>query len=235
MPSIFIFLIILIIFSNVLSKKKIIYLIRHGSKNFNSIKESLNYVDFVHCISAGEFLSKEKIGKIHYSPGAKQSAKYVANQHIGKVEIIEDPLINDISWGIYENKTYQEAFRDDKGGDFIYHPEQLIIPEGETFYSLMNRLRLFLIKFWESEETECTIVSHGNIINIFSLMFLQAPLEKFWSMYITQCGVSKVQMKSIYSFVIEYWNANYFQKEGEERYFRDKLDYLETIYQQMKK
>ena len=82
----------------------------------------------------------------------------------------------------------------------------------------MNRLRLFFVKFWESDEQECTIVSHGAITNILSLMFLQAPLEKFWSMYMSACGVSKVQMKSIYSFTIEYWNANYFLKEGEKKY-----------------
>jgi hypothetical protein len=51
-------------------------------------------------------------------------------------------------------------------------------------------------------------------------MFLQAPLEKFWSMYMSACGVSKVQMKSIYSFTIEYWNANHFLKEGEKKYLK---------------
>ena len=74
----------------------------------------------------------------------------------------------------------------------------------------MDRLRLFFVKFWESDENEFTIVSHGAITNILSLMFLQAPLEKFWNMYISTWGVSKIQMKSIYSFAIEYWNANHF-------------------------
>ena len=34
------------------------------------------------------------------------------------------------------------------------------------------------------------------------------------------CGVTKVQMKSIYSFTIEYWNDNYFLKEGEIEIFK---------------
>ena len=79
----------------------------------------------------------------------------------------------------------------------------------------MDRLRLFFVKFRESDENECTIVSHGAITNILSLIFLQAPLEKFWSMYISACGVSKIQMKSIYSFTIEYRNDNHFFAEGE--------------------
>jgi len=129
--------------------------------------------------------------------------------------MVEEPLLIDISWGVYEGKTYQEAFGDEKGGDYMFHPEKLIIPEGETFYSVMNRLRLFFVKFWESDENECTIVSHGAITNILSLMVLQAPLEKFWTMYMSACGVSKIQMKSIYSFTVEYWNANHFLKNGE--------------------
>ena len=141
--------------------------------------------------------------------------------------MVEEPLLIDISWGVYEGKTYQEAFGDETGGDYMFHPEKLNIPEGETFYSVMDRLRLFFIKFWESDEEECTIVSHGAITNILSLMFLQAPLEKFWSMYMSACGVSKIQMKSIYSFTVEYWNANHFLKKDYNKpsfNFRDLLE-----------
>ena len=212
-------------------KKKIIYLVRHGETNFNTdpvprvrgrINVPLNDEGIAHCKGAGDFLANENIGKIYYSavPRAKQSAECIAEQHSSKVEMIEDPLVIDISWGVYEGKTYQEAFGDEKGGDYMFHPEKLIIPEGETFYSVMSRLRLFFVRFWESDEEVCTIVSHGAITNILSLMFLQAPLEKFWSMYMSACGVSKVQMKSIYSFTIEYWNANYFLKEGEKKYLK---------------
>ena len=131
--------------------------------------------------------------------------------------MVGQPLLIDISFGTYEGKTYQEAFGNEKGGDLILHPEKLIIPEGETFYSVMDRLRLFFVKFWESDEEVCTIVSHDSIINILSLMFLQAPLEKFWSMQMNPCSVSKIQMNSIYSFNIEYWNFNNFIQENEKK------------------
>ena len=49
----------------------------------------------------------------------------------------------------------------------------------ETFYAVMNRLRLFFVKFWESDEEVCTIVSYGSIMNILNIMVLQAPLENF--------------------------------------------------------
>ena len=93
--------------------------------------------------------------------------------------MVEEPLVIEISFVTYEGKTYQEAFGNEKGGDLILHPEKLIIPEGETFYAVMKRLRLFFVKLWESNEEVCTIVFHGSIMNILSLMILQAPLEKF--------------------------------------------------------
>ena len=209
-------------------KKKIIYLIRNGETNFNSDSINrvsgrtnipLNDLGVAHCKATGEFLSNQNIGKIYYSSilRAKQSAEYIAKQHKTQVEMVEEPLVIDVSFGTYEGKTYQEAFGNEKGGDLLLHPEKLIIPEGETFYAVMDRLRLFFVKFWESDEEVCTIVSHSSIMNVLSLMLLQSPLEKFWSMHMSPCGVSKVQMNSIYSFTVEYWNANNFLQEVEKK------------------
>ena len=230
------FIFIILFLSTILSpaysqKKKTIYLIRHGETDFNTdpvprvrvrINVPLNDIGVAHCRAAGDFLSNDNIGKIYYSeiPRARQSAECVAQQHKTKVDMIEEPLVIDISWGIFEGKTYLEAFGDEKGGDLVFHPERLIVPEGDTFYAVMDRLRRFFIKFWESDEEICTIVTHGAVTNVMSLMFLQAPLEMFNAMYMSACGVSKIQMKSIYDFTIEYWNAKYFLKDGEKKYLK---------------
>ena len=112
---------LLVVLSFVYSeKKKIIYLIRHGETNFNTdpvpkvrgrISVLLNDEVIAHCKAAGDFLANEKIGKIYYSevPRAKQSAESVAQQHSTPVEMVKDPLVIDISWGVYEGKTYQEV------------------------------------------------------------------------------------------------------------------------------
>ena len=216
-----IFVVFIAFLSQVYSqKKKTIYILRHGETNFNTdpvprvrgrINVPLNDIGIAHCKAAGDFLANENIGKVYYSeiPRARQSAECVVQQHKTKVEMVEEPLVIDISWGIFEGKTYMEAFGDEKGGDLVFHPERLIVPEGDTFYSVMDRLRRFFVKFWESDEEVCTIVTHGAVTNVMSLMFLQAPLEMFNAMYMSACGVSKIQMKSIYDFTIEYWNAKY--------------------------
>ena len=229
MRNILVFLSLLSLVSLTTSEKiKTIYLVRNGETTFSTdanlrvggrINTPLNDLGVAHCKAAGDFLSNKNIGKIYYSsiPRAKQSAEYIAKQHKTQVEMVEEPLLIDVSYGTYEGKTYKEAFGNEKGGDLMDHPEKLIIPEGETFYSVMDRLRLFFVKFWESDEEVCTIVSHGSIMNILSLMLVQAPLEKFWTMHMSPCGVSKVKMNSIYAFTIDYWNANSFLEEGEKK------------------
>ena len=128
-------------------KKKTIYLIRHGETDFNNdavprvrgrINIPLNDLGIAHCKAAGDFLSKENIGKIYYSeiPRARQSAECIVNQHSTPVEMIEEPLVIDISWGIFEGKTYLEAFGDEKGGDLVFHPERIIALKEKLFMQL---------------------------------------------------------------------------------------------------
>ena len=88
---------------------------------------------------------------------------------------------------------------------------------GETFYSVMDRLRRFLVRFWKSNQDVCTIVSHGAITNVLILMLIQTPLEKFWTIYMSDCRVSKIKIKGIFEFSVLYWNDNYFLKEGEKK------------------
>jgi len=215
-------------------KKKIIYLVRRGDteadtppipKVLGKSSIPLNDEGIAHCKGAGDFLANENIGKIYYSElkRARQSAEIIAGQHSTKVEMILENSLIEISWGLFESYYYHQEFDDKLAEKFMSHPEKFIIPLGEDFYFVMNRLRLFFTKFWESDEDTCTIVSHGYIINILSLMLLQAPIEKFWSMNMSPCAVSKIQMKSLYSFTIEYWNINHFFKEAEKKYLKNKV------------
>ena len=48
-------------------------------------------------------------------------------------------------------------------------PNVITLPQGETFYSVMDRIRLFFVKFRESDENEFTIVSHS-LLNIGKLI-----------------------------------------------------------------
>ena len=125
-----------------------------------------------------EFWKDKNIGKIYYSkiPRSKQKAEAVAEKHSTKVELIEKRLVIDISLGDLEGKTYIGFFGAEDGGDFQKTPEKLMISNRESFYSVLDRLKKFLEKFWQSNEEVCTIIIHGAVLNLFGLLIMHAPL-----------------------------------------------------------
>ena len=42
----------------------------------------------------------------------------------------------------------------------------------------MSRLRNFFVKFWESDEDICTVVTHGAVTNLMAVMFTGGFLKK---------------------------------------------------------
>jgi broad specificity phosphatase PhoE len=164
------------------------------------------------------------IGKIYYSSinRAKQTAELIAGQHSTKLELVEEPLLIDISWGDWEGKTYLEAFGKEDGGDYKNAPERLSIPNGESFYSVQDRIKKFLDRSWYSDEDVCFICSHGAIANMFSCMINESSFRHFRTMAMEGCGLSVVKMKGIGQFVIDTWNAHHFLKEGEAKYLEKK-------------
>ena len=210
--------------SMISSKKggKTIYFVRHGETNFNTdpvprvrgrVPVPLNEEGHRHAEQAGEFLKDAKITKIYYSAvnRAKQTAEHIHKFH-PEAEFIEEPLVLDISWGDWEGKTYKEAFGDETGGLYLTDPSVLQIPNGESFYSVMDRLRTFLFRVLNSDEDNIVVVSHGTNLNLLGCFAFDAPLKKFWNFYMNGCGVTKLVAYSIDDIRIKYWNANHFLK-----------------------
>lgn len=202
--------------------QKTLYLVRHGETDFNTdpvprvrgrVPIPLNEAGIQHANQAGDFLKNEKISSIYYSSviRAKQTAEAIHKFHPDS-KFIEEPLVLDISWGDWEGKTYEEAFGDPKGGDYAKDPSRLLIPNGESFYSVVDRLREFLFKIIESDEDNVCIVSHATNLNLFGCFIFDAPYKKFVNFTMNPCGVSKVIVESIDNIKVKYWNACHFLK-----------------------
>ena len=143
-------------------KSKTLYFIRHGETDFNTdpiprvrgrVPIGLNEAGLRHAKQAGEFLKDTKISSIYYSAvnRAEQTAQAVYEYH-KDAKFVEEPLVLDISWGDWEGKTYEEAFGDPKGGDYVKNPSRLLVPNGESFYSVVDRFRKFLFRILDSDE-----------------------------------------------------------------------------------
>jgi broad specificity phosphatase PhoE len=214
-------------------KTKTIYITRHGETDANTdpeprvrgrIEIPLNALGIAHSKALGDYIKDVNVGKVYYSKisRAKQTAEFMAGQHSTKLELVEEPLLIDISWGDWEGKTYMQAFGDPTGGDYKHHPEKIIIPNGESFYSVLDRIKKFLDRFWNSDEDVCMICSHGAITNLIALYITDQPMKNFWRMYMNGCGLSVIKMTDVDQFTIDTWNEHHFLKEGEEKYLKKK-------------
>jgi phosphoserine phosphatase len=86
------------------------------------------------------------------------------------------PLIDEISWGIYEGKKASENLRKDYVGLISYWGNgdyEKSIPEGESASDMGNRLGLFVEELSKKKHENILITTHGG-----ALAFLMAILQK---------------------------------------------------------
>lgn len=201
---------------------KTIYLVRHGETDFNTDPEPrvrgridipLNEAGLRHARQAGEWLRKDKIEAIYYSriKRAAQTAEAIRETH-PDAKFIEEPLAIDISWGDWEGKTYTEAFGSADGGEYMRDPSRLEIPNGESFYSVLDRVKKLLHKILASPEESVCIVSHGAVLNLLACFVFEAPLRKFWTFYMGGCATCKLVMRDIDDYSVKYWNETQYLK-----------------------
>ncbi len=195
------------------NKQKIIYLIRHGTTSYNKKENlrvrgrsniSLSNEGIEEIQNLKQFLKDINLGQIISSPleRAKQSAKIIGENKT----IIEEELINEMYFGDWENEYYKNLYKNSTDDEWYLKPNNVVIPNGETFYAVLDRINKFLIKFWESNENIITVVTHGDLTSLFALIFMNFSLDKFWTMYMQNGRISKIIMNNIGDYRIDYWN-----------------------------
>ena len=97
-----------------------------------------------------------------------------------------------------------------------------IFSEGQTDDITKKKIKEEILYFiWEDDYEVYAIVSDEMNTNILSSIFLKDSSETLLNEEISHCSISKIIMKSRYSFIVEYWNDSHFFKEGEEKYLKE--------------
>jgi len=145
----------------------------------------LNDIDIAHCQAAGDFLSKENMYRIFFSSSLR--SKETAH-YFGKENF----------FGLIE---------------FVEDTD--IFPKKGNIDSILYQSLDFLSDFWDNDHESMIIVANEAISYALSLIFLNNSDEILVTKDISHCGVSKIHMKGLDSFSIEYWNENSFFKTRE--------------------
>lgn len=141
----------------------------------------------------------------------KQTAEII-NEHLGK-EIELDKDIQEISHGLWEGQTFKWV--EDNYGDLLKiwqtQPTQAQMPNGENLQNILGRVKSFLKKI-ENCNQSILVVSHDAILRTMISDLIGLPLDNFWQLHLTNCGISIVTLGGKYP-TIEVLNSKFHLEE----------------------
>ena len=180
-----------------------IYIVRHGETAFNVGEERirgrkdvpLSDLGLQHAEEAGKRLTEVPLEKIYHSKlsRTKVTAEKIL-QHQKNAEIIEEPFLLDISFGEWEGKKGSEVFDDELTKQWRTNPNDVLIPGGETFYQVLDRLHRLFLRLREQEEKTVALVTHGAVINLIFVYLTETHPSHYWDFYVKPCSVSHIKL-----------------------------------------
>ncbi|MBP0724446.1 alpha-ribazole phosphatase [Bacillus sp. RG28] len=116
--------------------------------------------------------------------------------------IIKDDKLVEMNFGIFEGKTYQEidlTFPNELlqwSNDYIHYQ----IPEGESLQQCMFRIEPFVNRL-KNQDQDVAIVTHGGIVKLLMLSFLDLPIETFWKFATDNCCIVEINYVNNYGYL----------------------------------
>ncbi|KEJ01956.1 alpha-ribazole phosphatase [Clostridium botulinum] len=173
-----------------------VYLVRHGETDHNKRKNfygkldvGLNEKGEKQSYKVGELLKDVKFNKIYISDRkrTRETAERILekNKFYDKEKniIYKDERINEIDFGIFEGKSYEEI-------GSLYPKEQekwekdwknFAPPKGESAVVFYNRVENFMKHIQKEEDGNYLIVTHGGVIRMIYSYILQNNMDFYWN------------------------------------------------------
>ena len=186
-----------------------VYLIRHGETDFNKQRKLQGQCD----IELNEYgrelarmtaqgLKDVAFDVVYTSPlkRAKETAQIIIGER--EISVIEEPRIQEISFGDYEGLCCQgENFNipDKSFRNFFDLPEEYNVPpNGEAFEEIIERTGAFwkeLLQKKELADKTVLISTHGCALKAILANINPVPIEKFWGTGVHKnCAVTIVNV-----------------------------------------
>ena len=126
---------------------------------------------------------------------AVQTAETLARQM--KLEVHKIPELNEIHFGDWTGKTFDELSSDEVWGRFNSQRAATRIPGGESFFDVQNRVVAALAALSvQYGDANVAIVSHADVIKAAIGYFTSTPIDLLQRTDISPCSVSVVSYGS---------------------------------------
>lgn len=166
-------------------------LVRHGQTVWNHDMRYQGHTDIAltdegikQAELVAERLAKEKIAAVYASDLSRAliTAKRIAARHA--VSVTGMPELREIKFGEWEGLTYKGIGEKwpDQMAKLYSHPDEVVIPGGETFRDLKARATRAVESLVEKHpEDTIAVVSHGGTIRTILCATLNIHLNHVWS------------------------------------------------------
>lgn len=173
-----------------------IYLVRHGESEANIQKRYSGITDVrlsqngcYQARVAGQNLCSEKISYVFSSPlkRARDTAQIICNEISFTHEIIIEPNLIEVNFGIFENMTWEEMrlnYREETD-NWILKKHKYKFPEGEDYGDIIKRIS----KFMDNVPDNSLIVTHFGVIQSILLYLGIADDETLWDFIVSNCDI----------------------------------------------
>jgi alpha-ribazole phosphatase len=168
-----------------------VILIRHGETLWNLEMKYQGHCDVAltekgikQAELAADSLAKESISAVYASDLCRAfvTAESIANKHDLQVATI--PELREINFGQWEGLAYDKINNQwsDIMAKLFTHPDEIQIPDGETFREVKERATIALSTLIKKHPNETiVVVSHGGTIRTILCSVLNIPLNHLWN------------------------------------------------------
>ncbi len=125
---------------------------------------------------------------------ARQSAEIIA-AGLGGIEIIEEPLIEEVRYGKWEGMTYHQLINDESFLQYRKAPLESVTPGGETIGQVQARgVEAVTRALGANHGQRVLFVSHGDIIRTVLCYFMKLNLEYFHRIRVDNASFFGIQI-----------------------------------------
>ena len=187
-----------------------LHIVRHGQTEFNIGKPRfrgqldipLSTVGIQQAEAISTALKAIPLDIICFSrlERARKTADII-RQHHSNSQFIEEPLLITLNFGEWQGKYHNEIFKTEKEKKLWYtNPNAFVIPNGETFYEVLNRIHRLLTRLRNQTEKHIALVTHRVVIIHILLYLFKLDPSHFWDFRVDTGSITQIEYNSDNTF-----------------------------------
>lgn len=193
-----------------MTKRVQLYIVRHGLTDYNvgeprfrgQLDIPLSELGVQQAEAIATALKLIPLDIIYYSQlsRAKMTAEKITQFH-PNAKFIDEPLLITLNFGDWQGKFHKEVFKTPAKRELWYtNPNAFIVPNGETFYQVLDRVHRLFIRLNDQTEDHITLITHRVVIINMLLYLFKLDPSHFWDFRVDPASITQIEYNSDKTF-----------------------------------